>query len=199
MAESFALTRARWPIALALVALASVGLWYTFAPDGERAVKDAQGPAPEALPARAPVRTLRPPVAPKRPSPAPDAKPKPPGLAQEHREVVGPGPNDPHEPGMLPHPLDEAHARIQAENNLIQSLNDAMSFRKVTEMRDMLVEYRRLDPSDIDANQLGYEVIADCIEFPGDASLTAAREFYDTQRHSPLRRFVRRICFENSN
>jgi hypothetical protein len=95
--------------------------------------------------------------------------------------------------------MDEERERIQAENRLIQALNDAMSFRKVKEMREMLVEYRKLDPEDIDRNQVGYEVIADCIEFPGDPSLAAARHFYDTQRHSPLRRFVRRICFENSN
>jgi hypothetical protein len=100
---------------------------------------------------------------------------------------------------MLPHPLDEARARIAAENQLLQALNDAMSFRKVDEMRAMLEQYRKIDPIDVDKHQLGYEIIADCIEFPGDGSLTAAREFYDTQRHSPLRRFVRRICFENTN
>jgi hypothetical protein len=100
---------------------------------------------------------------------------------------------------MVPHPLDEARVRIDTENRLLQALNDAMSFRKVKEMREMLVTYRKLDPKDIDKNQLGYEVIADCIEFPGEASLTAARDFYDTQRHSPLRRFVRRICFANGS
>jgi hypothetical protein len=100
---------------------------------------------------------------------------------------------------MVPHPLDEARARIAAENRLIQSLNDAMSFRKVGEMRRLLATYRNLDPRDADENQRGYEVIADCIESPGEASLTAARAFYDTERHSALRRFVRRICFENSN
>jgi len=100
---------------------------------------------------------------------------------------------------MLSHPMDEAHARIDAENALILRLNDAMSFRNVKEMREMLAEYRRLDPKDADASQAGYAVIADCIEHPGEASLAAAHRFYDTQRHSPLRRFVRRICFENSN
>lgn len=100
---------------------------------------------------------------------------------------------------MVPHPLDEAHARIDTENRLLQALNDAMSFRKVKEMREMLATYRELDPTDTDKNQLGYEVIADCIEHPGDASLAAAHSFYDTERHSPLRRFVRRICFENTN
>lgn len=52
---------------------------------------------------------------------------------------------------------------------------------------------------DIDKNQVGYQVIADCIEYPGETSLAAARHFYDTERHSPLRRFVRRICFEGAN
>jgi hypothetical protein len=95
--------------------------------------------------------------------------------------------------------MDEAHARIDAENNLILRLNEAMSFRKVKEMRELIVEYRKLDPADTDASQAGYAVIADCIEHPGEPSLAAAHQFYDTQRHSPLRRFVRRICFENSN
>jgi len=63
----------------------------------------------------------------------------------------------------------------------------------------MLVTYRKLDANDADKNQLGYHVIADCIELAGESSLAAAHDFYDTQRHSPLRRFVRRICFENSN
>ena len=66
-------------------------------------------------------------------------------------------------------------------------------------MRELLVEYRKLDPTDGDANQAGYAVIADCIERRGEVSLAAARQVYDTQRHSPLRRFVRRICFENAN
>lgn len=100
---------------------------------------------------------------------------------------------------MLPHPMDAERARLYAENALIQRLNDAMSFRKVKEMREMIEEYRKLDPTDRDASQAGYAVIADCIEHPGESSLAAAHQFYDTQRHSPLRRFVRRICFENSN
>ena len=98
---------------------------------------------------------------------------------------------------MHPHPVTPEHERLYAENRLIQRLNDAMSFRKAKEMREMLVEYRKLDPEDVHLNQAGYEIICDCIEFPGDASLTAARHFYDTERHSTLRRFVRRVCFEN--
>ena len=100
---------------------------------------------------------------------------------------------------MLAHPMDDAHARIDAENQLILRLNEAMSYRKTKEMRELIAEYRKLDPADNDASQAGYTVIADCIEHPGDASVASAHNFYDTQRHSPLRRYVRRICFENSN
>ena len=113
--------------------------------------------------------------------------------------MVGPHADDPHEPGMRPHPRDEARARIDAENHLILLLNEAMSYRNVKEMRALIAEYRQLDPTDLDANQAGYTAIADCIEHPGEASLAAAHQFYDTQRHSPLRRYMRRICFENSN
>jgi hypothetical protein len=120
-------------------------------------------------------------------------------LLPEEPRVVGPHPDDPHEPGMLPHPLDEAHKRIDDENRLIQRLNDAMASRDVKAMRALVAEYRKLDPTDVEANQAGYTVIAECIAHPGEASLTAARRFYDTQRHSGLRRFVRRICFEGSS
>lgn len=95
--------------------------------------------------------------------------------------------------------MDEARERIHAGNRLIQRLNDAMSLHQVREMRELLFRYRELDPTDVDASQAGYTVIADCIEFPGAASLSAARHFYDKQRHSPLRRWVRRICVEKSH
>lgn len=187
----------RWSIAVAVLALGSVGLWFAFAPS----VKSAERSQPEeSTVARAPAQQTFVRAAAPAEARAPAVHTGPPAAVMKPRtRVVGPSPSDPHEPGMLPHPLDEAHERIQAENALIQALNDAMSFRNIDEMRAMLVEYRELDPNDVDALQLGYEVIADCIEFPGDASLTAAREFYATERHSPLRRFVRRICFENSN
>jgi hypothetical protein len=198
------LERSRWlRVLIALVLAGSVGLWwasFSDAPATSEAIATAPGePAlasgPEATKTSSRIANASHTASPR----AAEREriiqaPVHPGLV-----VVGPSPHDPHEPGMVPHPLDLTRARINAENQLLQSLNDAMSFRKVKEMREMLVEYGKLDPRDVDSHQLGYEVIADCIEFPGDASLTAAREFYDLQRHSPLRRFVRRICFENRN
>lgn len=101
--------------------------------------------------------------------------------------------------GDHPHPITPEHERIFAENRTVQALNDSMALRDVSRMRELLSEYRRLDPEDVEATQEGYAVVADCIEYPGSASLAAASRFYDTQRHSPLRRFVRRICFENAD
>lgn len=97
---------------------------------------------------------------------------------------------------MHPHPVTEEHVRIQKINGLIQNLNDAMSNRDVKAMRALVAEFKTLDPGDEDNFQLGYGVVADCIEAPGRASSAAARNFYDTYRASPLRRFVRRLCFE---
>lgn len=191
------LNRRNWSIAAVAALAAILGVWALLPDDGEPverandqvdeeeeygAAADEPGEPPPRK-AELPRRT---------PRPAPTASTSDDG-------VVGPHPDDPHLPGMKPHPMTPEHERIFAENRLIQGLNDAMSFRNVKAMREMLVEYRKLDPTDVDASQAGYEVIADCIEFPGDASLAAARQFYDTERHSPLRRFVRRICFENSN
>lgn len=134
--------------------------------------------------------------------------------APEHTLATAPSPDDPapsvvrvlakeaqepREPVVAahPHPFTPEHQRLAAINQTIQSLNDAMSFRDVKKMRDLVVAYRALDPEDVDQSQLGYLTIADCIEHPGQESLAKARDFYDNQRHSPLRRFVRRICFEN--
>ena len=100
---------------------------------------------------------------------------------------------------MAPHPMDPERERLHAENRLILHLNEAMSFRDTKQMRELLVEYRKLDPTDVEANQAGYTVIINCIDQPGEAALAAAHQFDDTQRQSPLRRFVRRICFDNTN
>ncbi len=135
-----------------------------------------------------------------RPSPAAVSKAATQAAAgKDTFQVVGAGPNDPHEPGMVPHPLDEEHGRIDTENRLLQALNDAMASRNASAMRQLLAQYRELDPEDVDAYQYGYDVIADCIEFPGAASRAAGQKFYNTQRHSSLRRFVRRICFESES
>jgi hypothetical protein len=206
------MSRTRRAYAAAFVAILGLGLWLVRAQKSElpkegRAPKHepahaheetaelVKAPNARTIPASAPVaarsETLSEPRASEAPAPSANSV---------SGQVVGAHAHDAHLPGMLPHPEnDPVRQRLHAENRLIQSMNDAMSFRRVNEMRELLVHYRKLDPNDVEAYQAGYEIIADCIEFRGEASLSAARKFYDTERQSPLRRFVRRICFENSN
>jgi hypothetical protein len=173
--------------------VAAVAVWFWLSSPSQRPPRTQAAPSEDEVVAAAPPEPVRPaPVA--RPSAAPTLSTKPP---DDGLNVVGPHPDDPHEPGMHPHPFTPEHKRIYAMNALNQRLDDLMSFRKAKEMREALAEYKKLDPEDVDKMQAGYTIIADCIEYPGDRSLAAARYFYDTERHSTLRRFVRRVCFEN--
>ena len=177
----------RWSLCVPFALLTGAALWLGSAPRGDGPSRGSSDGVPHTAEAKnAQILTSSAPPATAQRSPT-----------LESSEVAGPHPDDPHEPGMLPHPLTPEHGRIFAENRTIQALNDAMALRNVEKMRELLAKYRTLDPKDVEATQAGYGIIADCIESPGDAALEAASRFYDTERHSPLRRFVRRICFEN--
>jgi hypothetical protein len=195
------MSRTRSALVVALAALlGGAGFWLTRPPERELVTERrpaAHAPAPQHAD---PTEQTTPPEQQTIPASVPPAPAPPPAPHTLVGEVVGAHPHAPHLPGMLPHPEgDPARERLHSENRLIQTLNDAMSFRRVDEMRALLAEYKKLDPTDVHSNQAGYAVIIDCIESPGDASLAAAHKFYDNERHSPLRRFVRRICFENTN
>jgi hypothetical protein len=95
-----------------------------------------------------------------------------------------------------PHPITEQHKRIYAENRMIGNLNYAVDARNAADIRRFLAEYRRDYPEDDHDVQEGYEVIADCLEHPGEASRAAARQFGEEHRGSTTRRFVNRICLE---
>lgn len=95
-----------------------------------------------------------------------------------------------------PHPLDGERAVLQRELQLIGALNDALDLRDVRRMRELIESYRALDPDDVNAMQEGYERLADCLEFPGEGAREEAKIYYDAQRASTLRRFVRRVCLE---
>jgi len=194
-------------IAAALAPVLLIGAWVLFDQDPKRSpTREVTSDEPAARPdeEEAPVAP-----APQKVFAAAQPAPEPPKAVVEHDHdhrpandglwVVGPRNSDPHEPGMHPHPITDEHRRIFKENELIQTLNDAMSIRDTKAMRAHVAEYRKLDPNDVDRSQLGYTLIADCIDYPGEASLAAARTFYANEGHSPLRRFIRRICFENRN
>ncbi|WP_437580779.1 hypothetical protein [Sorangium sp. So ce887] len=110
--------------------------------------------------------------------------------------VIGPSPDDRHDGPAHPHPITPRHLEIQHENGLIALLNDAMSARNGARMRELVHEVRRTHPRDSDPLQDGYEIIAGCLEAPGEASRAAAAGYYAEHRASTVRRFVRTLCLE---
>ena len=96
---------------------------------------------------------------------------------------------DPH-----PHPITPAHLRIYRENNLIGALNGAMDVGDAVGLRGLLDQYRSEFPEDPNLLQQGYQIIADCLQYPGAASKAAGQSYFDRERGSILRRFVARHC-----
>jgi hypothetical protein len=96
---------------------------------------------------------------------------------------------DPH-----PHPITPAHLRIQRENNLIGALNGAMDAGDAVGLRGLLDQYRSEFPEDPNLLQPGYQIIADCLQYPGAASKAAGQSYFERERGSILRRFVARHC-----
>ncbi|WP_437819833.1 hypothetical protein [Sorangium sp. So ce1078] len=110
--------------------------------------------------------------------------------------VIGPSPDDRRDGPAHPHPITPRHLEIQHENGLIALLNDALSARNGARMRELVREVRRAHPEDPSRLQDGYEIIADCLDAPGEASRAAAERYYAEHRASTVRRFVRTICLE---
>ena len=97
-----------------------------------------------------------------------------------------------------PHPITPEHRVIQRELQLIAALNDALDLGDADTLRRLNAQYATEFPDDANALQAGYTVIADCLDPGGDHALRAARTYYDRERASTLRRYVRRSCFDRS-
>jgi len=98
--------------------------------------------------------------------------------------------------GMIPHPITPQHQRIFHENNLIGDLNGAMDAKDAAGLRALLRQYRDEYPEDAHVLQDGYELVATCLEQPGAETRAIAQRYYDEQRDSGLRRYIRRYCLE---
>jgi hypothetical protein len=97
-------------------------------------------------------------------------------------------------PDGVAHPLTPERARLQRELQLIGALNDAVDLADGARVRELVARYREHDPSDEHGLQGGYEQIADCLEHPGEATRARAQTYYDRERASTLRRYIRRHC-----
>ena len=101
-----------------------------------------------------------------------------------------------HEAEARPHPITPEHRRLQRELQLVAALNDALDREDGPELRKLLELYRAHDPRDTQGLQAGYAQLADCLQHPGEAARQAARAYYESERASVLRRYVRHTCLE---
>ncbi len=171
--------------AAALLAVALLG-WWLLRPTP---------PAPEPLPAVVRASAEREPAA-KAPPPAPVEQAD---FLPDGQQIYPAGSVAPPEPqGMAPHGLTPRHQRIYRENNLVGSLNGAMDVGDVAGLRRLLQQYREEFPEDSHVLQVGYELIANCLEHPRSSRhREIAQRYYEEELNSGLRRYIRRHCLAN--
>jgi hypothetical protein len=99
-------------------------------------------------------------------------------------------------PDSHPHPITPEREHIQRELQLVGALNDAVDLHDVSALRQLTARYREHEPDDANALGAGYALIADCLQFPGPETRSRAQRYYDLERASTLRRYVRRTCLE---
>jgi hypothetical protein len=92
------------------------------------------------------------------------------------------------------HPITDEHVRIHNDNQMLSALNDATDIKNVARLRQLVEAWNRSHHEDPEKFGEAYTVIADCLEFPGEASREKAQTFYDENRASTLRRHIRRHC-----
>lgn len=122
-----------------------------------------------------------------RTTPAPPSSTVP--RARAHDEHAG------HDHDRHPHPITPEHVRIQNDNQMLGALNDATDLKDPARLRQLVEAWKAKHHDDPEKYAEAYTVIADCLEFPGDESRAKARRFYDENRASTLRRYIRRHCF----
>lgn len=123
--------------------------------------------------------------------------PPKPEVADDGIPIMGPGSSDSTANGPRhPHPFTPQHERIFKENSMLGSLNGAMDAGDPDALRQLNAEYRVEFPDDPQQLQTGYDLIAECLEQRTEETRAKAQRYFDEQRGSTLRRFVKRHCLE---
>lgn len=99
---------------------------------------------------------------------------------------------------MHPHPVDAPRLAINRENNFNASMMGAMNVGDYLGLRALLEEYSMDYPEDEYRLQAGYRLIADCLEALTPERQEAARKYWQENRGSLVRRFIRRHCLERN-
>lgn len=92
-----------------------------------------------------------------------------------------------------PHPQSEEHQDLYRENTMSFDVLGAIDTQDVEGLRSLYAEYQLNDPMNIMMME-GVRVIADCLEDNNEASRHAGQIYYDNNKASRLRRYVRRYC-----
>ena len=102
-----------------------------------------------------------------------------------------------------PHPFTPEHEALQQELRIIGALQDALDLEDVPAMRQLIERYRAHVPGDENKLAEGYARLADCLEVDhaqrdheAGSVRAAALAYYENERASTLRRYIRRICLE---
>lgn len=102
-----------------------------------------------------------------------------------------------------PHPSTPEREALQQELRLVGALQDALDLEDVSALRSLIDRYRAHVPADENKLAEGYARLADCLEVDHDQRdhelatvRAAALAYYENERASTLRRYIRRICLE---
>jgi hypothetical protein len=102
-----------------------------------------------------------------------------------------------------PHPFTPEREALQQELRLVGALQDALDLEDVPALRGLVDRYRAHVPADENKLAEGYARLADCLDVDHDqrdderaSVLAAALAYYQNERASTLRRYIRRICLE---
>ncbi len=98
-----------------------------------------------------------------------------------------------------PHPISPDHVRIEQENTLFRDAAEALAAKDVPELRRIAAEHRAAFPDRNQDMADGYDILADCLQYPGAASTSRARRFFDEETYSMMRRPILRTCLQAQN
>lgn len=98
-----------------------------------------------------------------------------------------------------PHPITPERDALQYELRLVGALQDALDLGDAPALRELIQRYRAHVPGDENKLAEGYERLADCLESSvSNHEVVRARalEYYENERASTVRRYIRRVCLE---
>lgn len=91
------------------------------------------------------------------------------------------------------HPITERHKEIFRENKIMSKVFSAISVKDSKSLRDLGDQIIQDSRDNISLYQ-GVNIIANCLDNKSSTSIYTAQNYYDTERASRLRRYIRRHC-----